>query len=151
MFGRKKKVQLIQPLPGKVVGLTEVPDEMFAEKMLGDGFAVVPSEDVFEVVAPISGTLVKVFKTLHAFALKSDEGLEVLVHIGLETVELKGAGFTELAHTGDHVTAGTPVVKVDGAQVTAAGYNLITPVVLTNPAQVDALEISSEGATVTLS
>ncbi|MDR6939778.1 PTS sugar transporter subunit IIA [Arcanobacterium hippocoleae] len=149
-FGRSKKVQLIQPFAGKIVGLSEVPDEMFAQKMLGDGFAVEPSADSFDVVAPISGTLLKVFSSLHAFAMKSDEGLEILVHIGLETVELKGAGFTELAHTGEHVAAGTPVVHVDGAKVKAAGYNLVTPVVLTNQAQVKSIAINSEGAQVTL-
>lgn len=150
LFGRSKKVQLIQPFAGKIVGLSEVPDEMFAQKMLGDGFAVEPSEDSFDVVAPISGTLLKVFGTLHAFAMKSDEGLEVLVHIGLETVELKGEGFTEIAHTGDRVEAGSPVIHVNAAQVKAAGYNLVTPVVLTNPAQVKSIDINSTGAEVAL-
>ena len=150
LFGRSKKVQLVRPFTGKIVGLSEVPDEMFAQKMLGDGFAVEPEADAFDVVAPVSGTLLKVFGTLHAFAMKSDEGLEILVHIGLETVELKGDGFTELAHTGEHVDAGTPVVRVDAAKVKAAGYNLVTPVVLTNPAQVKSITINSQGAEVSI-
>lgn len=150
MFGRKKKVTLTAPLPGRIVEMTEVPDPMFSEKMLGDGFAVDPPIGAFDVVAPCDGTLAKVFDSLHAFAMKSDEGLEILVHIGLETVERGGEGFTAHASTGDHVTAGQKIISVDGEVLSQAGFNLITPVVLTKPSQVASLKLSGEGATITL-
>lgn len=153
-FG-KKKVQLAAPFPGQVVSIDDVPDPVFAGRMLGDGFAVVPGDDVavLEVSAPCAGKLAKVFKTGHAFALVSDEGLEVLVHIGLETVELKGEGFEALAATGDHVDAGQPIIRVDLAAVRASGRNPITPVVCTKAKQVEKLEVSTSGdatCTVTL-
>ena len=92
-FG-KKKVELRAPFAGELVALVDVPDQLFSEKMLGDGFAIRPAKDVevVEVVAPCAGKLSRVFNTKHAFAMVSDEGLEILVHIGLETVELAGEG-----------------------------------------------------------
>lgn len=151
----KKKVNLLAPFKGQQVGVEEVPDPVFAQKMVGDGFAVKPDESAtsVEVCAPCAGKLAKVFKTHHAFALVSDEGLEVLVHIGLETVELKGAGFEGLAETGEHVEAGQPIVRVDLAAVRASGRNPITPVVCTKLKQIEKLELhntSGAGATVTL-
>lgn len=138
MFGRKKKVEVAAPFAGTVVPVTEVPDPVFSQKMLGDGFAVIPAEDAgtIEVGAAVAGTLVKVFGTCHAFALKTDAGVEVLVHIGLETVELAGEGFTALAATGDTVTAGQPVIRMDAAAIRAGGRNPITPVVFTKSGQV---------------
>ncbi len=156
MFGfGKKKVELRRPFDGDQVALDAVPDPVFAQKMLGDGFAVEPAADatVIDVVAPCAGKLAKVFRTKHAFALISDEGLELLVHIGLETVELQGEGFEALAATGDHVDAGQPVIRMDVAAVRAAGRNPITPVVCTNAKQIDKLVIADDparAATVTL-
>lgn len=146
-FGRKK-FHLAVPFEGRVVPVDEVPDPVFAQRMLGDGFAVVPPEGagVVDVCAPVAGTLVKVFSTLHAFALKSDEGVEVLVHIGLETVELKGEGFEALAATGDRVEAGQPVIRVDVAAVRAGGRDPITPVVLTRKGQVTDLSVKAGDA-----
>ncbi len=151
MFGfGKTKVELHSPFPGKVVSMDEVPDPMFSQRMLGDGFAVIPDESVetIEVTAPASGKLAKVFGTRHAFALVTDDGgLEILVHIGLETVDLGGKGFEALAETNDHVEAGQPVIRVDAAAVRAAGCPLITPVVLTKPAQVGDLKVSTGSTT----
>lgn len=148
MFGRgKKKVELIVPFAGTVVGVEEVPDPVFAQKMLGDGFAVTPeSEGTYEVVAPVSGKLTKVFSTGHAFAIVSDQGLEVLVHIGLDTVELKGEGFEILAQTGEQVEAGQAVIRVDGQSVRAAERNLITPVVFTKRDQIADLDVQQGAA-----
>ena len=146
MFGfGKKKVALAAPFSGTVVPVEEVPDPMFSGKMLGDGFAVKPSDDAHEltVTAPADGKLLKVFKTGHAFAMVTSEGLELLVHIGLETVEMKGEGFTVLAENGQEVTAGTPVVKVDLDAVHAAGRDPITIVVLTKKGQVSEVSVHS--------
>lgn len=144
MFGLgKKKVKLHAPAAGKVVEVTDVPDPMFAEKMLGEGFAVIPSGDTVDLCSPISGKLVKVFDTLHAFAVLSDEGVEVFVHIGLETVELEGKHFEKLADEGTAVKAGTPIVRMDAAEVSKAGYNVITPVVFTKRGQVESVKVET--------
>lgn len=142
MFGLTKKLELHAPFAGSVVDVSEVPDPVFSQKMLGEGCAIQPAEtDELTVRAPIAGELVKVFKTGHAFALRSAQGIEVLVHIGLETVELKGEGFTILAETGQTVEAGDPIVKVDMSAVKAAGYNMITPVVLTKRGQTKDVQV----------
>lgn len=152
-FG-KKKITLLAPFDGEAVQLDAVPDPVFAGRMLGDGFAVRPGDDVaaVDVVAPCAGTLAKVFNTRHAFALVSDEGLEVLVHVGLETVGMKGEGFEALAATGDHVEAGQPVIRMDVSAVRAAGLDPVTPVVCTKARQVAKLVVSDGGdsCTVTL-
>lgn len=148
MFGfGKKKIEFVAPFAGTVVPVSEVPDPMFAGKMLGDGYAVIPHDDADQlaVVAPADGTLVKVFKTGHAFSMKTAEGVEVLVHIGLETVELKGQGFTILQESGS-VTAGTPLVEVDLAAVREAGLNPITIVVFTKKGQIADVAVKA-GAT----
>ena len=145
MFGLgKKKIVVASPFAGQVVPVTEVPDPVFAQRMLGDGFAVIPHEEaqVVEVCAPISGTLRKIFKTLHAFAIVGDDGAELLVHIGLETVELKGEGFTALVESGARVNAGQPIISVDMAAIRAGGRTPITPVVFTKNGQVSDVSIT---------
>ncbi|MFC5370390.1 PTS sugar transporter subunit IIA [Arcanobacterium bovis] len=144
MFGLSKKAELHAPFAGNVVDVSQVPDPVFSQKMLGEGFAVQPDDgDELTVLAPVAGEIVKVFKTGHAFAMRTDQGVEVLVHIGLETVELKGEGFNVLAESGQSVQAGEPIVKVDAARVKAAGYNLITPVVLTKRGQTKDVKVSA--------
>ncbi|WP_235001717.1 PTS sugar transporter subunit IIA [Arcanobacterium ihumii] len=139
-----KKLELYAPFAGSVVDVSEVPDPVFSQKMLGEGCAVQPEElSELVVCAPISGELVKVFKTGHAFAMRSSDGVEVLVHVGLETVELKGEGFTILAESGQTVNVGDPIVKVDIATVKAAGYNMITPVVLTKRGQTKDVQVKA--------
>lgn len=144
MFGLgKKKVSVHAVFSGEVVALSEVPDPVFAGGMLGEGFAVVPGEgDAIDVVAPIDGTITKVFKTLHAYALRSNVGVDVLVHVGLETVELKGEGFTALVTEGQTVHAGDPLVSVDAAVLRTKGINLITPVVFTEKKQVSDVDVT---------
>ena len=139
MFGfGKKKVKVGAVFSGTAVSIDQVSDPVFAQGMLGEGFAVIPPADttILEVVSPVSGTLSKLFKTGHAFAVRSTEGLDILVHVGLETVELKGKGFTVLAAKGDHVEAGTPIVRLDLRVVREAGLNPATPVVFTTKKQV---------------
>ncbi len=126
----KKEEILLAPLTGTVVTLEQVPDPTFAEKMLGDGMAIKPTGDT--VVAPCSGMLTLVSDTKHAFALTSDEGLEILIHIGLETVKLAGLGFEQLVECGTRVVAGTPIMKVDLGVLEDNNCNAITPMVITN-------------------
>lgn len=110
--------------------MSEVPDPVFAQLVLGDGFAVDPVEGVF--VSPVAGELTLLAETLHAFGVRSEEGLEVLVHIGLDTVKLAGDGFTARRRAGDRVGAGDPVIEVDLTAVAGRVPSMITPVVITN-------------------
>lgn len=125
-------MNVLAPISGKAVSLTEVPDEVFAQGMAGEGVAIVP-DGGGEVLAPVSGTLVKLFEGGHAFGIEADDGVEMIVHIGLDTIELRGTGFERLATEGDRVEAGQPVVSFDLEEVKNAGYDPITPVVVTNP------------------
>lgn len=121
---------LYSPARGRLVPLEDVPDEMFAEKMLGDGFAVDPTDGVFR--AAIAGELVLVADTLHAFAIRSAAGLEVLVHIGIDTVTLGAAGFTSARRAGDTVERGDEIIACDLQQVAGLVPSMITPVIVTN-------------------
>lgn len=136
MFGffKKKKensLRLVSAVSGKSIPLCEVPDPVFAEKMAGEGIAIDTTGDV--VVAPADGELTLVFGTKHAFAMTLDNGIELLVHIGLDTVSLNGEGFEQLAEQGTRIKAGTPIIKVDREFVQSKGISLITPILITNP------------------
>jgi len=130
MFGlfKAKKQTIISPADGDVVDLSEVPDQVFSEKMAGDGIAITPRSNTF--VAPIAGVVSKIFSTNHAYSIKAKNGLEVLVHIGLETVALKGEGFKRLVEEGKKVTIGTPIISADLEYIKSEGKNIITPIVL---------------------
>ena len=109
--GKEKGNVLYAPCKGKVVPLTEVPDPTFSEKLLGDGFAVIPIEG--KVYAPADAEVTMVFDTLHAITLTSSQGAEILIHIGLDTVTLKGAPFTAHVAAGDKVKKGDLLMDVD--------------------------------------
>lgn len=121
-------VRLRAPLPGTVVPLSEVPDPTFAKELMGPGLAIEP--EVGLVVAPAAGSITHVFDTGHAVALTLDDGTQLLIHVGLDTVQMKGEGFEQLVATGDRVVAGDPLLRVDLAAVRAAGHPTITPVVV---------------------
>lgn len=121
---------LVAPVSGKAIPLSEVPDPVFAEKLAGDGMGILAEGNL--VVAPADGELTLVFKTKHAFAMTLDNGLEILVHIGLETVSLDGEGFEQLAEQGTRVKAGTPIIKFDRDLLLSKGLSLATPVLITN-------------------
>ena len=121
------EIHVLAPLDGAVVDLETVPDEVFAQKMAGDGVAIDPSGQV--AVAPISGDLVKLFPGGHAFGIAASNGVELIVHIGLDTVELKGEGFENIATEGQVVQAGTPIVRFDRAVIERLGKVILSPVV----------------------
>jgi glucose-specific phosphotransferase system IIA component len=129
--GRSSELVVLAPLDGEVVPLEQVPDEVFAQKMVGDGLAIEPRGDV--AVAPISGRLVRLFPGGHAFVVAagqaSPEEAAVIVHLGLDTVELAGDGFTLLAREGDQVEAGKPVVRFERARLEERGKAVVSPVV----------------------
>lgn len=120
------------PMNGKAVSLSEVKDPTFAEEILGKGMAVVPAEG--KVFSPINGKVTTVFDTLHAIGLESDDGVEVLIHIGLDTVQLGGKYYTAHVKNGDRVTIGTPLIDFDMEKIKEEGYDVITPDIITNTA-----------------
>lgn len=122
------EINVLAPIDGTVVDLENVPDEVFAQKMVGDGQAIDPAGKV--AVAPITGTLVKLFPGGHAFAITAGE-VELIVHLGIDTIELEGKGFENLATEGQEVQAGTPIVRFDRATIEQEGKVIISPVVST--------------------
>lgn len=118
------------PLAGRVMPLSEVPDPVFSKGIVGLGVGIDPSGDT--VVAPAAGTVIVAQKTGHAFGLRLDSGVELLVHVGIDTVNLEGRGFDVKAAKGDRVEAGTPLVTFDRSVIEEAGYSLVTPVLVTN-------------------
>ncbi len=111
LFKRKKRNDILSPLDGKCIDISEVKDRTFADKLLGDGIAILPSSAV--VRAPIDGEIKMIFPTKHAFGIKGDDGLEILIHIGINTVELDGKGFVALKNVNDKVKAGDQVIIFD--------------------------------------
>ena len=127
-----KKAEFVSPATGKIIPIEQVEDETFASKILGDGFAVELTDG--EVIAPFDGEVTAAFPTGHAYGLKREDGLECLIHIGLDTVELNGSGFDV------KVKQGQVLVKVDLDQVTGAGKSLVSPVVFSSGAMFTLLE-----------
>ncbi|WP_163192758.1 PTS sugar transporter subunit IIA [Clostridium thermarum] len=126
----KRNFRLLAPVSGKVLDLSTVPDEIFADKMVGEGIAIDSTDDI--VVAPADGEISLIFKTNHAFGMLLDNDVEVLVHIGLDTITLGGEGFIRLVEEGQKVKAGDPILKVDRNFVKSRSCSLITPVLITN-------------------
>ncbi|AER33507.1 N-acetylglucosamine-specific PTS transporter subunit IIBC [Pantoea ananatis] len=134
---------LVAPVSGEIVPLDAVPDEAFASKAVGDGVAIKPSDK--RVVAPIAGTVVKIFNTNHAFCLESENGVEIVVHMGLDTVALGGQGFTRLVEEGAQVTAGQPVLEMDLDYLNAHARSMISPVVVSNIEDFAGLTLLTQG------
>ena len=124
------KETIVSPIKGKVIAIEEVPDPVFAQKMMGDGCAIVPEDG--KVYAPFDATVEMIAPTKHAVGLKSKDGLEVLIHFGLETVELKGEGFTWHVEEGQEVKKGDLLYEADYEMFTQKKINLITPIVITS-------------------
>lgn len=140
MFGfLKRKIREVKaPVDGQVVGLDEVDDEVFSQGLAGDGVAIKPISGTF--TAPIDGVVSKIFKTNHAYSIRSDKDLEVLVHIGLDTVALGGEGFERVAEEGATVSAGDPIIKVDLAYLSEHAKDTVTPIIITDESDVKHIE-----------
>lgn len=147
LFGKKSAVNgIYAPVVGKAVAIQEVPDPTFAEEMLGKGVAILPTEG--KVVAPCDATVDMVFTTGHAVSLMADAGYEILIHVGLETVNLQGQHFTVRCENGAKVKKGDVLLEMDLDAIKAAGYNTITPVVICNSADYSTFK-TNVGADVT--
>ena len=142
LFGSKQKeakeIQIIAPLSGEIVNIEDVPDVVFSEKIVGDGVAIRPTGDT--IVAPVNGTIGKIFETNHAFSIESEDGVELFVHFGIDTVELKGEGFTRIAEEGQNVKVGEPIIKFDLVTLEAKAKSVLTPVVISNMDEIANLE-----------
>ena len=134
---------LLAPLKGEIKPITEVPDQVFAGKMMGDGFAIVPAEGM--IVSPVNGKIVNLFPTKHAIGILSDTGREILIHVGIDTVNLKGQGFETLVSENDIIEQGQPLLKVDLNYIKEHATSTITPIVFTNLAEGEKVVINKQG------
>ncbi|CAL4318530.1 PTS glucose transporter subunit IIA [Buchnera aphidicola] len=126
----QKKIDIIAPISGTIIDLEKVPDEVFSKKIVGDGIAINPSGN--QLVAPFSGTIGKIFKTLHAFSIKSDDDIELFVHFGIDTVQLKGKGFKNLINKKRKVQVGEPIISLDLLFLKKNAVSTITPIIISN-------------------
>ena len=127
---KKKALEIKAPSSGKVVDIESVNDEVFSTKLAGDGVAIIPTDGAF--CSPIDGVIVKIFDTNHAYIIKASSGLEVLVHIGIDTVMLNGEGFSRILEPHSDVKAGDLVIKVDLDYLKDNGKDIISPIVISD-------------------
>ena len=138
---------VLAPVTGRAVALADVPDPVFSQGMVGYGAAVDPPSEVIDAVAPVSGKVLKLLP--HAYVIMTPDSVGVLVHLGLDTVQLHGVGFTAHVKEGDTVTAGQTVITYDVPAIVAAGYSPVVPVVVMDerePANVVPTEAVTAGA-----
>jgi sugar PTS system EIIA component len=140
LFGKKTREENITaPLTGRIFSLENVPDPVFSQKMMGEGFAIEPTNG--EVVAPIDGEIVQLFHTKHAIGLKTENGAEIIIHVGLETVAMEGEGFTAHVKEGSKVKKGDKLLTVDLGKVREKAKSTVTPVVVTNSADSEKISL----------
>ncbi|MCR6095115.1 PTS transporter subunit EIIC [Salipaludibacillus agaradhaerens] len=141
------EVAVAMPIEGIIKPLSEVPDKMFAEKMMGDGFAIDPT--VGRVVSPVDGKVVNLFTTKHAIGLQAEDGTEILIHVGIDTVKLKGEGFEAHIQQGDDVTVGQELLTFDLDSIKEKAPSVMTPIIFTNLSDSQAVVIEKDGQTKT--
>ena len=150
LFGSKEnktvEVEIYAPLSGEIVNIEDVPDVVFSEKIVGDGIAIRPTGN--KIVAPVDGVIGKIFETNHAFSIESDSGIELFVHFGIDTVELKGEGFKRIAEEGQRVKVGDPVIEFDLPLLEEKAKSTLTPVVISNMDEIKELIKLSGSVTV---
>ena len=139
-------IEIIAPLSGEIVNIEDVPDVVFAEKIVGDGIAIKPAGN--KIVAPVDGTIGKIFETNHAFSIESDDGIELFVHFGIDTVELKGEGFKRIAEEGQAVKKGDLVIEFDLDLLEEKAKSVLTPVVISNMDEIKELNKLTGSVTV---
>ena len=147
LFGSKEnksvEVEIYAPLSGEIVNIEDVPDVVFSEKIVGDGIAIRPTGN--KIVAPVDGVIGKIFETNHAFSMESKEGVELFVHFGIDTVELKGDPFETTVTVGQKVDEHTVLSTVDLEALKEAGKDTAMMVLFTNMDKVESISIATEG------
>lgn len=138
-----EKMTVMAPIDGTVIPLEQIPDETFATAILGPGCGIEPTGDT--VYAPFDGTITQVASTLHAIGITSDDGIELLIHVGMDTVEMQGKGFTALVKEEQKVKAGTALLKVDLDAIRAANHPTTTAIIVTNADDLPALHLTAGG------
>lgn len=149
LFGKKEVIKeevVMAPLSGTVRQLGEVPDPVFSEKMMGEGIAIEPSDGI--VVAPFDGEIVQLFPTKHAIGIKGKSGLEILIHVGLETVALKGEGFEAFIQQGDQVKKGDKLIEFDMDVIKEKASSTITPIIMTNGDDIESFDLTTDNTVV---
>ncbi|MGI8314983.1 glucose-specific PTS transporter subunit IIBC [Halobacillus mangrovi] len=139
----KGELKFVSPIKGKVLPITEVPDQVFSGKMMGDGFAIEPEDG--KIVSPVNGKVLNVFPTKHAIGLEAENGMEILIHIGIDTVGLKGEGFTAMISEGDEVKQGQALMEVDLDYVKENAPSIVTPIVFTNLEEGQSVNVKASG------
>jgi len=140
---KKKTEYLAAPFSGKVIKLQDLSDETFAKKILGDGIAVEPEDKVLK--SPCAGKVVQVFTTGHALGIQTDLGLEILIHIGINTIRLNGKGFSKKIKNGDKLEVGTPLIEIDLDYIKKNADGIFTPIVITNMDKVKNIKFLKSG------
>ncbi|MEG1447990.1 MAG: PTS glucose transporter subunit IIA [Oscillospiraceae bacterium] len=128
-FFNKTKT-IVSPATGKVILVSDVGDNVFSEKVLGDGIAVIPEEN--EIVSPCDGVIMQIAHTKHAICFETQDGLEILLHLGMDTVNLKGEGFECFAREGEKVKAGQKLMEMDINFIKSKGFSVESPCIITN-------------------
>lgn len=143
LLGRGSGIEIGSPMEGRLVSIKEVNDPTFSDEILGKGAAVIPSGNL--VCSPIDGKVTTMFPTGHAAAVTGDNGVSVLIHVGLDTVNLKGEYFTIHAADGQEVKKGDILMEADIEKIKEAGYDVITPVIVCNPEEFSEIRMADSG------
>ncbi|QLB12994.1 PTS system D-glucose-specific IIA component (Glc family) [Bisgaardia hudsonensis] len=139
--GKATTCEIYAPVSGEIVSIEDVPDVVFSEKIVGDGVAIRPTDN--RLVAPVDGVIGKIFETNHAFSMESKDGVELFVHFGIDTVELKGEGFTRIAQEGQEVKHGDTIIELDLAFLESKAKSVLTPVVISNMDEINTMDKKS--------
>ncbi len=135
--GNETLKTMLSPQTGECIPIIEIPDEVFSEKILGDGVAILPTED--DVLSPVDGEIIQVAETGHAFCIRSDDGLEIMIHIGVDTVTLGGKGFKCFVKKGDKVHKGDKIALADIEFIEKSGFPLHTALLITNFGEIESM------------
>jgi glucose-specific phosphotransferase system IIA component len=142
IFNKQNSLTIYAPMSGKIIDLTELEDPVFSEKMVGDGVAIEPNENI--VLSPVKGKIIQVFPTKHAIGIETDNGLEILIHLGIDTVELKGEGFNAFVKVGDRVNIGDKLLEMNIEIIQEKGKSTHTPIFITNMDKVKELKLMNK-------
>ncbi|PKM52159.1 MAG: PTS glucose transporter subunit IIA [Firmicutes bacterium HGW-Firmicutes-7] len=135
-----KTCHFVAPMEGEIIPIQDVPDKVFSEKMMGDGFAIKPTNGL--VCSPCDGEVLQIFPTNHALVIHSTQGLDIILHIGLDTVQLKGEGFKRLVEVGAHVKSGDSLLQMDMEIMEKHSKCIISPIVITNIECIESIKIN---------